>query len=127
MAAGGVTGGRGKILTAKALMRIWQRVCRDLRCEAANTAEKRRADTKVHPSRLAATWQPTPAQVSRVASSARTEPRHVPPSDSIDALPVLKLAVLDEEQAERIRQQTEILDAQLAYRDRFVNPPKRKA
>jgi len=122
MAEGGVTGGRGKPLSAKALMAIWQRVCRDLRVEATKVAERKaeKADAIQarggHPSRLPATWKPTPVEarpalaISRAASPTNT--------DSALAAPI--------ELSEAARATLAALDCQLDWRDRYVIPPKRK-
>ena len=122
MAAGGLTGGKGKPLTAKALLGIWRRVCRDLHIEATEAAERKAAQAAAvqahggHPSRLPATWKPTPVE----PTPARALPRPAPPTntDSAPAAPI--------ELSEAARATLAALDRQLDWRDRHVNPPKRK-
>lgn len=122
MAEGGITGGRGKPLSAKALMAIWQRVCRDLQSEATEAAKRKAAQAAAvqarggHPSRLPATWKPTPAEPPRTPAASRVEPPHN--TDSAPAAPI--------ELSEAARARLAALDRQLDWRDRHVNPPKRK-
>jgi len=122
MAEGGVTGGRGKLLSAKALMAIWQRVCRDLRVEATEVAKRKaeKADAIQarggHPSRLPATWKPTPVEATLARAISRTAaPTN---TDSAPAAPI--------ELSEAARARLAALDRQLDWRDRYVIPPKRK-
>ena len=122
MAEGGITGGRGKPLSAKALMAIWQRVCRDIQAEATEATERKAAQAAAieargrHPSRLPATWRPTPIE----SPPSRAVPRPAPPThtDSAPAAP--------REIPEAARATLAALDRQLEWRDRYVNPPKRK-
>lgn len=122
MAEGGITGGRGKPLSAKALMAIWQRVRRDIQAEATEAAERKAAQAAAieargrHPSRLPATWRPTPIE----PPPSRAVPRPAPPThtDSAPAAP--------REIPEAARATLAALDRQLEWRDRYVNPPKRK-
>lgn len=112
MARGGIDGGHGKPLTAKALARIWQRVCRDLRAEAAG----KRDPEKVHPSRLPSTWRPTLAEPPR----APVAPRPVPTPGTVSAPSAPR------ELNEAARATLASLQAQLDYADRYVRPQKRK-
>lgn len=121
MAEGGITGGRGNILTAKSLMTIWQRVCRDLQAETVKvelTKSQQAAEVKArngHPSRLPATWRPTAAEPDRAAEPSRyASPNTVPARTA------------PKEMSEKARAKLAALDRQLDHRDRFVNPPKRK-
>jgi len=122
MAEGRITGGKGMPLTAKALLGIWQRVCRDLRTEATKAAERKAEKAAAvqarggHPSRLPATWKPTPVE----ATPARAISRPAPPThtDSAPAAPI--------ELSEAARARLAALDRQLDWRDRYVIPPKRK-
>jgi len=122
MAEGGVTGGRGKPLSAKALMAIWQRVCRDLRVEAtevANCKAEKAAAVQArgaHPSRLPATWKPTPVEATPARAISR--PALSTNTDSAPAAPI--------ELSEAARATLAALDRQLDWRDRYVIPPKRK-
>ncbi len=122
MAEGGVTGGRGKPLSAKTLRAIWQRVCRDLRIETTKAAERKAEKAAAiqarggHPSRLPATWKPTPVE----PTPARAISRPAPPTntDSAPAAPI--------ELSEAAKARMASLDRQLNWRDRYVIPLKRK-
>ena len=122
MAQGGITGGGGKLLTAKALLGIWQRVCRDIQAEATEAAERKAAQAAAieargrHPSRMPATWRPTPVE----PPASRVVPRPAPPTHT-DSAPVAL-----SELPEAARATLAALDRQLEWRDRYVNPPKRK-
>lgn len=122
MAEGGITGGKGKPVTAKALLGIWRRVCRDLRIEATELAEHKAAQAAAvqsrggHSSRLPATWKPTPVE----PPPARAVPRPIP-STNTDSAPAPP-----RELPEAARATLAALDSQLEWRDRHVNPPKRK-
>jgi len=122
MAEGGITGGKGLPLTAKALLGIWRRVCRDLQTEATKVAERKAEKAQAiqarggHPSRLPATWKPTPVEVTPVrAISHAAYPTN---TDSVPTAPI--------EMSEAGRARLAALDRQLDWRDRHVNPPKRK-
>lgn len=121
MAAGGITGGRGHPLTAKSLMTIWDRVCRDIQAEAKALREAKaeeeasRNARRVNPSRLPASWKPMPAELAEPTPA----PRYAPPNTvSARTAPI--------ELSEEARATLAALDRQLDHRDRFVNPPKRK-
>ncbi len=122
MAEGGITGGRGKPLSAKALMAIWQRVCRDIQAEATEAAERKAAQAAAveargrHPSRLPATWRPTPIE----PPPSRVVPRPAFPTNT-DSAPAAPREI-----PEAARATLAALDRQLEWRDRYVNPPKRK-
>jgi len=122
MAEGGVTGGRGKPLSPKSLMAIWQRVCRDLRIEVTEVAERKAEKVAAvqarggHPSRLPATWKPTPVEATHARAISR--PAYPTNTDSAPAPPI--------EMSEAGRATLAALDRQLDWRDRHVNPPKRK-
>ena len=121
MAEGGITGGRGNVLTAKSLMTIWQRVCRDLQAEAAEAEmakSQQAAAVKArggHPSRLPVTWRPPVAEPARAAEP----PRYAPPN-------TVPARTAPTELSEKARAKLAALDRQLDHRDRFVNPPKHK-
>jgi len=122
MAEGRITGGKGMPLTAKALFGIWRRVCRDLRTEATKAAERKAEKAAAvqarggHPSRLAATWKPTPVDLTLARAISRTAaPTN---TDSAPAAPI--------ELSEAARARLAALDRQLDWRDRYVIPPKRK-
>jgi hypothetical protein len=126
MAEGGITGGRGNVLTAKSLMTIWQRVCRDLQAETAKAdlaKAQQAAAVKArggHPSRLPVTWRPPVAQQ---AMPVVVQPRYPPPGAPAPAsTPPTAAPVLND----KARAMLDSLDRQLAHRDRFINPPKRK-
>lgn len=121
--AHGITDADGNHPSEEILRRTFRKVEAEIAQRRA--VRTREAASSINPSRLSPAWRPQPGRPG--PPSPVIEPRHTPPSVPIEALPVVKPAVLDEVQAERVRQQTEILDAQIAYRDRFVNPPKRKA
>ena len=122
MAEGGITGGKSMPLTAKALLGIWRRVCRDLQTEATKAAERIAEKAAAiqarggHPSRLPATWKPTPVE----ATPARALSRPASPTntDSAPAAPI--------ELSEAARATLAALDCQLDWRDRYVIPLKRK-
>lgn len=122
LAASGITGGRGKPLSAKALMAIWQRVCRDLQSETDELAHRKAAQAAaveargIQPSRLPATWKPTPVEPPRAPPVPRVEPWHHTGS------PPLR----EEDLPEDVRANLAALDGQFAWADRFVNPPKKK-
>lgn len=116
MASGGLTGGRGKPLTAKAVMRIWRRVCRDLEADAA---ARECVPERVQPSRLPPTWRPTSIDPPRGSVAPRAAPAvsRAPPA----------AASAGDEADERVRAQLASLQEQFDYVDRYVRPPKRKA
>ncbi len=122
MAGGGITGGKGAPLTAKALLGIWRCVCRDLRIEAAEAVERKAAQAAAvqahggYPSRLPATWKPTPAEPPQAPPAPRVETRHHTES------PPLR----EEDLPEDVRANLAALDRQFEWADRFVNPPKKK-
>lgn len=117
--AAGVMGAKDRPASPNAVRLTWRRVCRDVEAEKAVKASRRagKGTQGVQPSRLPATWQPTPAQVPRAAPAPR---QPAPPAHTVSAPATPR--VLTEE----ARATLAALDAQLAYRDRFVNPPKRK-
>jgi len=97
MALDGLTGRRGKCLTANAALRVWQRVCRDVEAEAISLPPKR-----ISPSRMSPDWRPTvvppppirtaPAPVAGTSPPASSDPRA--PSRDPDMTPEGQ-AVLD--------------------------------
>ena len=114
IAAAGIMGANGRPASPTAVRNVWWRVCRDV--EARKRARQAERDKRgMQPSRLPATWKPTPVLVPRAADPARyappvpTAPRTAPTELSEEA----KATLAD-------------LDRQFAHRDRFVNPPKRK-
>lgn len=114
MVAGGVLGGRGKPLKARALAGIWARVCRDVvAAEAKQQATQQ--SRKLQPSRMPADWRPAPAPSHSVMP--RTEPRF-PVQDQSSEDPYAGMP-------DHVRKQLEKLDVQIAWRDRFVIPLKR--
>ena len=122
MAEGGITGGKGKPLNAKALLGIWRRVCRDLRVEATEAAERKAEKAAAvqarggHPSRLPQTWKQTPVEPTLAPAISRPAPSTN--TDSVPAAPI--------EMSEAGRATLAALDRQLDWRDRYVIPPKRK-
>jgi len=122
IAQGRITGGKGVLLTAKALSGIWRRVCRDLRIEATEAAERKAEKAAAiqarggHPSHLPATWKPTPVEATPARAISR--PAHPTNTDSAPAAPI--------EMSEAGKATLAALDRQLDWRDRFVIPPKRK-
>ncbi len=97
MALDGLTGRRGKCLTANAALRVWQRVCRDVEAEAISLPPKR-----ISPSRMSPDWRPTvvppppirtaPAPLAGTSPPASSDPRA--PSRDPDMTPEGQ-AVLD--------------------------------
>ena len=111
VAAAGVTNTRGGAPSADSVRRVWACVVKDIEAEA-----KRKVGSKVQPSRLSNDWRPTPAATPRPSPAARPIPFNN--TVSTPAAP--------RELTEEARATLAALDAQLDYRDRFVNPPKRK-
>lgn len=122
MTEGGITGGRSKPLNAKALMAIWQRVCRDLQSEATKAMERKAAQASavqargVQPSRLPPTWKPTPVE----PPPARAMP-HPAPTTNTNSPPAAPI-----ELSEAAKARLAALDRRLEWRDRHKNPLKRK-
>ena len=118
VAGAGVMGSNNKPASPDALRLMWKRVCRDVEEEKAAKAQRLAAekDRGVHPSRLPATWKPTPIETT----PARASSRLAPPTntDSAPAAPI--------ELSEAARARLAALDRRLEWRDRHVNPPKRK-
>jgi hypothetical protein len=63
IAAAGLLGTRGNPPTAGSVRRVWQRVCRDIEAEAADTRSRKTCASAppVPPSRVPAAWRPVPA------------------------------------------------------------------
>jgi len=57
MTADGIKGGRSRTLTDRAVMRMWQRVCRDIAAEAVHRSTGVRPSAR-NRSRAAASWRP---------------------------------------------------------------------
>ncbi len=118
----GVTGQRGTVPNRKAAAKVWDRVCRDLQSEATKAIERKAAQAAavqarcVQPSRLPATWKPTPVE----PTPAHAMPRLAPATNIASAL----AAPIELSEAARAR--LAALDRRLEWRDRHVNPPKRK-
>lgn len=111
-------GGNNKPASPDALRLMWKRVCRDAEAEKL-AKDKRRAverERGVQPSRLPATWKPTPVEMTPARDISR--PPYPTNTDSVLAAPI--------ELSEAARATLAALDCQLDWRDRHVNPPKRK-
>jgi hypothetical protein len=114
VAAANVMGRDGKPASPDAVRNIWARVCRDVEVEKAER-KAARAKKGVQPSRLPATWKPTPVPSPRAADPARYAPPLPTPARSAPR-----------ELTEEAKATLAELDRQIAHRDRFVSPPKRK-
>jgi hypothetical protein len=116
--AAGVMGNNGKPASPKAVRNIWWRVCRDV--EAAKQVRRAERDGKGRqPSRLPVTWRPPVAQHARPV----VQPRYPPPATPA---PASTPPATPPELNDKARAMLDSLDRQLAHRDRFINPPKRK-
>jgi len=113
-AALGLLNGQGKAPTAENARLTWWNVRQEVAKRQAQ--DQHRAEPTIQPSRLPATWKPTPVEptlaraISRPALSTNT--------DSAPAAPI--------ELSEAARATLAALDRQLDWRDRYVIPPKRK-
>lgn len=109
----GLTNKQGGHLSTNSARRIFGRVSKDFLAEQAAKAMK--AFRPANPSRLPTTWRPTVAEPVRAAEPLRyASPNTVPARTASPELNDKARAMLDS------------LDRQLAHRDRFINPPKRK-
>jgi hypothetical protein len=74
LAAVGLVGKKGQRLSADALRRIWQRVCRDVEAERAATSS--RAPRRKPPSRISPDWRPqvVPQSEPSAAQGAENTP-----------------------------------------------------
>lgn len=109
------TNRQGGPLGADSARRIFKRARRDDQAEqAAKAGAKQQRDAQ--PSRLPATWKPTPVEPTPVRAMPRPMP--LTNTDSAPAAPI--------ELSEAARATLAVLDRQLDWRDRHVNPPKRK-
>lgn len=118
VAAAGIMGAKGKPASPDALRLMWKRVCRDVDAGKAAGARRRTAEAArgAQPSRLPADWRPVPSEPPR----APPAPRRTPPDTTVSA------PATPRELSEAARAKLAALDRQLDWRDRFVNPPKRK-
>ena len=105
--------GEGKPVTARTASDTWAEVKRTI---AERQAMKAAAQARnQHPSRLPATWRPTPVEPPQTAMT----PRYAPPNTAPASTAPIELS-------EKARRTMAALDRQLDYRDRFVRPPTRK-
>jgi hypothetical protein len=82
MAAAGVTGGRGKLLTPHAVRRIWKTVCRDVAVDARSRASVEKMPPGWAPVPVATLPAPEPAKSAPAQALAPIEPpgpRPAPP------------------------------------------------
>lgn len=109
------TNRQGGPLGADSARRIFERARKDDQAEQAGQASaKQQRDAQ--PSRLPATWTPTPAASPRAPAPPRVETRHYTESPPL----------VEEDLPEEVRANLAALDSQFAWADRFVNPPKKK-
>jgi len=115
--ARGLTDGSAKSPTAETVRKTWWKVRREVaRATELEIVKAQLAAAKVQPSRLPATWKPTPVE----PTLARAIPRPAP-STNTDSAPAAPI-----ELSEAARATLAALDRQLDWRDRYVIPPKRK-
>lgn len=113
-AALGLLDGEGKAPTAENARLTWWNVRQEVAKRQAEARHK--AEPTIQPSRLPATWKPTPVE----PTPARAMPRPVPSTNTNSA------PAAPRELPEAARATLAALDSQLDWRDRYVNPPKRK-
>lgn len=113
----GLLDGAGKTPSAQNARQTWLSV-RQL-VESREAAARQRGTAGLQPSRLPATWRPPVAQHARPV----VQPRYPPPGTPSPAStpPAAAPELNDKAQA-----MLDSLDRQLAHRDRFINPPRRK-
>jgi len=112
-AALGLSDGEGKPVTPRTASDTWSKVKRDIaRLRTAKAAQAR----DLQPSRLPATWRPTPVEPTPARAISR--PAHPTNTDTAPVAPI--------ELSETAKATLASLDRQLDWRDRFVIPPKRK-
>ena len=113
-AALGLLDGAGKAPTAENARLTWWNVRQEVAKRQAELRQK--AAPATPPSRMPASWRPTPIE----PPASRVVPRPPSPThtDSVPAAP--------RELPEAARATLAALDRQLEWRDRYVNPPKRK-
>jgi len=115
--ARGLTDGSAKSPTAETVRKTWWKVRREVaRATELKIANAQLASARIQPSRLPATWKPTPVET--------------PPARDISRLPyptnTVSVPAAPIELSEAARATLAALDCQLDWRDRHVNPPKRK-
>ncbi len=115
LASFGLTDREGKPATPETVRLTWKRVRKFVADQAA--AKLARDQTrKLQPSHLPATWKPTPVE----PPPARAMP-HPAPTTNTNSAPAAPI-----ELSEAARARLAALDRRLEWRDRHVNPPKRK-
>jgi len=115
--ARGLTDGSAKSPTAETVRKTWWKVRREVaRAKELEIVKAQLAAAKVQPSRLPATWKPTPVE----ATPARATSRPASPTNT-DSAPTAPIKM-----SEAGRATLAALDRQLDWRDRYVIPPKRK-
>jgi len=115
--ARGLTDGSAKSPTAETVRKTWWKVRREVaRARELEIADAQLASAKIQPSRLPATWKPTPVEATPVRDISR--PAYPTNTDSAPTAPI--------EMSEAGRATLAALDRQLDWRDRYVIPPKRK-
>ena len=110
----GITDDAGNSPSERTMRDTFRKVRREVAKRQAELRHK--AERATPPSRMPASWRPAPIE----PPASRAVPRPAPPTNT-DSAPAAPREI-----PEAARATLAALDRQLEWRDRYVNPPKRK-